>query len=80
MPFPSFGFTEAKGYDDRVHDEQILLERWRKEMIVSDYLSDLKGSGALNDDEWKTMRRKLACDGLEGPNTQALRNIKRRIW
>lgn len=79
MPFPPFGFVEAKNYDRRIYEEQLLLERWRKDMIVSDHIADLKGDRALTDEEWKTMRRKLACDGLDGPGTKALRSVKQKI-
>jgi hypothetical protein len=87
MPFV-FGFVEARSYDRRVYDEQMLLERWRKDIVVSDYPDDLAERArkenrpdlALTDDEWKVLRRRLVCDGIEGPRTQALRNLKRRIF
>jgi len=59
----------------RIGREQRALERWRKEMIVSDLLS----AQALNEIEWSCMRRRIVNDGLDGHHTNTVRKLKQRI-
>lgn len=73
--WPSGGFRSAKSFDQAIYDEQILLERWRSATLADNRLR----TQWLSDGEWGAMQHSIVPDGLEGPHTALIRNLKQRI-